>query len=321
MTDQRPVAPLPRPAPAATPGRLDEDFYDLVESRFVRLVRDNPVLGTSLGLHQDDDLLGDGSREAVLAELAADRTHLVSVEAIDPAALSDGARFERELELHNVRRAIFDADVLRLWERRSFALDHVGDSLFLLFARDHAQLPERLDAIAGRLEATATYLEESKTRATVPQVRLWQTIEIETASELPVFFDELVAAGVDVLPAAEQRRLERASESAKIAVELLKEEGANVLGQFPLSREFSGPIQGRDYQGPAGYRFFAAGGKAIAEGVKHGEVDWRDLNQAGGILFHYPALQVQKLADGISALEDGRTSNPVAPLFGVHKRR
>ncbi len=55
---------------------------------------------------------------------------------------------------------------------------------------------------------------------TVPQVRLWQRIEIETAAELPTFFDELVAAGVDVLPASEQRRLERASESAKIAVEL-----------------------------------------------------------------------------------------------------
>jgi len=161
MTDQRPVAPLSRPAPAATPGRLDDDFYDLVEWRFVRLVRDNPVLGTSLGLHQDDDLLGDGSREAVLAELAADRDHLAAVEAIDPAGLSDGARFERELELHNVRRAIFDADVLRLWERRSFALDHVGDSLFLLFARDHALLPERLGAIAGRLERSSNQVRQT----------------------------------------------------------------------------------------------------------------------------------------------------------------
>ncbi len=220
MTEPRPAAPLPRPAPAATPGPLDDAFYDLVETRFVRLIRDNPVLGTALGLHQDDDLLGDGSREAVLAELAADREHLAAVEAIDPEALSAEARFERELELHNVHRAIFDADVLRLWERRSFALDLVGDGLFLLFARDHAPLPERLHAIAGRLEAIATYLEESKTRATVPQVRLWQRIEIETAGELPTFFDELVAAGVDVLPASEQRRLERASEAAKIAVEL-----------------------------------------------------------------------------------------------------
>ena len=30
----------------------------------------------------------------------------------------------------------------------------------------------------------------------VPQVRRWQQIEIETAGELPTFFDELVAAGV-----------------------------------------------------------------------------------------------------------------------------
>jgi uncharacterized protein (DUF885 family) len=160
MTEPRPAAPLPRPAPAASPGPLDDAFYDLVETRFVRLVRDNPVLGTAFGLHQDDDLLGDGSREAVLAELAADREHLAAVEAIAPAELSAEASFERELELHNVRRAIFDADVLRLWERRSFALDLVGDSLFLLFARDHAPLPERLGAIAGRLEAVATYLEE-----------------------------------------------------------------------------------------------------------------------------------------------------------------
>jgi uncharacterized protein (DUF885 family) len=220
MIEPRPAQPLPRPAPAESPGRLDDAFYDLVEQRFARLMRDNPILATSIGLHQDDDLLGDGSGEAINAEVAADRAHVAAVEGLDSEALSDEARFERELELHNVNRAIFDADVLRLWERRSFALDHIGDSLFLLFARDHAPLPERLDAIAGRLEAVATYLEESKTRATRPQVRMWQEVEIETAGELPTFFDELVAAGDGVLPASEQRRLERASESAKIATEL-----------------------------------------------------------------------------------------------------
>ena len=220
MTDPHAATSLSRPAIAAQPGPLDARFYDLVETRFVRLVRDNPVLGTALGLHADDDLLGDGSRDAVLAELDADRAHLAEAEAIDPAGLSPEARFERDLERHNVRRAIFDAGVLRLWERRSFALDTVGDGLFLLFARDHAPLPERLGAIAGRLEAVATYLEEAKTRATVPQVRRWQRIELETATELPTFFDELVAAGSGMLPTPERRRLERASDSAKVAVEL-----------------------------------------------------------------------------------------------------
>jgi uncharacterized protein (DUF885 family) len=220
LTDPRPVAPLPRPAPAAEPGPLDERFYDLVEARFDRLIRDNPVFGTALGLHRDDDVLGDGSREALLAESAADRAHLADVEALGPDGLSPEARFERDLELHNVRRAIFDTDVLRIWERRSFALDVVGDSLFLLFVRDHAPLPERLEAISGRLEAVATYLEEAKTRATVPQVRLWQGVELETAAGLPAFFDEIVAAGTSVLEPAELRRLERASETAKLAVEL-----------------------------------------------------------------------------------------------------
>ena len=131
--------------------------------------------------------------------------------------------------------------MLRLWERRSFALDTVGDGLFLLFARDHAPLAERLDAIAGRLEAIATYLEEAKTRATVPQVRRWQRVELETAAELPSFFDELVAAGVGVVPDAEQRRLERAAEAAKIAVDLyatwLEGTLAGGTDDWPIGRE------------------------------------------------------------------------------------
>ena len=121
MTHRLPQSVLPRPAPAAEPGPLDDRFYELVEERFVRLVRDNPILGTTIGLHQDDDLLGDGSREQVLGELAAERAHLTSIEGLDPAGLSSAVRFERDIEIHNLRRAIFDTDELRIWERRSFA--------------------------------------------------------------------------------------------------------------------------------------------------------------------------------------------------------
>lgn len=234
MTDPRAPRPLPRPTPAHEPGPLDQRFYDLVEDRFARLVRDNPVLGTALGLHHDDDLLGDGSREQVLAELADERTHLAEVEALDPAGLSADVGFERDLEIHNLRRAIFDIDELRIWERRSFALDTVGDGLFLLFVRDHASLPERLAAIAGRLEAAGAFLEEAKTRATVPQVRRWQQIEIDTATDLPVFFDELAAAGAGVLDATGQRRLERAAQAAKIAVDLY---GTWLEGTLPGGRD------------------------------------------------------------------------------------
>ena len=160
------------------------------------------------------------SRDAVLGEQAGDeRAHLAAIEAIDPAGLSAAARFERDLELHNVRRAIFDIDELRLWERRSLALDTVGDALFLLFARDHAPLAERLEAIAGRLEAVATYLEESKTRATVPQVRRWQELEIEAAQGCPSSSTRSWPPAPASWPRP-RRRLERAVASARIAVEL-----------------------------------------------------------------------------------------------------
>ena len=241
MTDSTLAPDLPRPAHARDRGPRDDTFYDLVEARLRRLVRDNPILGTALGLHALDDELGDGGREAVLAELEADRRHLAQVEAIDPADLSATARFERDLELHNVRRAIFDTDVLRIWERRSLALDTIGDGLFLLFARDHAPLAERLAAIAGRLEAIPEYLDQARSRAAVPQVRMWQRVELETAAELPTFFDEIVAAADGAVDGPERRRLERAADAAKVAVELyatwLEGTLADGTDDWPIGRE------------------------------------------------------------------------------------
>ncbi len=208
---------LTRPEAATPPGPDDGRFYDLVEDRFRRLIRDNPVAGTYLGIHTEDHRLGDASRDALLGELAGERAHLVAVEAIDPTGLSTDARFERDLEIHNVRRAIFDIDVVRTWERRSTALDVIGDALFLVFAQDFAPLPERLGFIASRLEAIPTYLADSASRATVPQVRAWQQLEIESAADLPSFFAEIVAAGAG-LPDADRRRLERAADGARAAI-------------------------------------------------------------------------------------------------------
>jgi len=241
VTDTIDRYPLPRPEPADRPGPLDDAFYDLVETRLRRSVAANPVLATVLGLHDHDDELGDGGREALLGELAADRAHLTAIEALDPAGLSPMVRFERDLELHDIRREILDADVIRIWERRSFALDTVGDGLFLLFARDHAPLAERLMAIAGRLEATPDHLEAAKTRATVPQVRLWQGVEIETAAELPLFLAEIAAAADGVLAPPERRRLDRAIAAAEVAIELygtwLEGTLAGGTDDWPIGRE------------------------------------------------------------------------------------
>ena len=218
MTDRLDDVALSRPPASTDAGPLDDRLYDLAEARFRRIVRDNPVVGTYVGIHTEDERLGDGSRDAVLAELEAEKAHLAEIEAIDPNQLSETGRFERDLEIHNLRRGIFDAEVVRTWERRSTALDTVGDALFLIFAQDFAPLPERLASITARLEAVPVYLAEARSRATVPQVRLWQQLEIETATDLPSFLAEIGAAAAS-LPKAEQARLVKASTAAREALD------------------------------------------------------------------------------------------------------
>jgi uncharacterized protein (DUF885 family) len=240
MTDALEAVALTRPQPSATPGPLDEQLYDLVEAHFRSLIRQNPLLGTYVGIHTEDHRLGDGSREALLADLETERRHLAAVEALDEAGLSLEASFERDLEVHNTRRAIFDTAEIRTWERRSTALDLIGDGLFVVFAQDYAPLAERLDSITGRLEAVPTFLAESRTRAVVPQVRAWQELEIESAADLPAFFGEIIAAAAN-LPDAERRRLGAAADAARAAIAeygtWLKASLATSTDAWPLGRE------------------------------------------------------------------------------------
>ena len=183
------------------------------------MVTAEPVLATYLGIHGWDDRLADASRDHLLGELEAEKRHLAAIEAIDPTALSAATRFERDLEIHNLRRSIFDADVVRRWERHSSGIDAVGDALFPLFSRDFGTPGERFAAIAGRLESVPEHLLAHRTRAVGPQVRSWQELAIASARDLPSFFAEIVAAaGALRLPAADTRRLDRAVAVAETAV-------------------------------------------------------------------------------------------------------
>jgi uncharacterized protein (DUF885 family) len=239
---------LTRPAPAPVPGPLDETFYDLVESRFRRRVQEEPTWATYLGIHAWDDRLPDASRERLLGDIEADRAHLAAVEALDDAGLSAEARFERDLELHHVRLRVHRTESLRIWERRPTGASSIGDALFPLFTRDFAPLPERLDAIAARLEAAPRYLRESRSRAVVSQVAPWLAIELRSSASIPSFLDEIAAAAdADrAVPEAVRHRLTRAIASAKVAIEdqaeWLREIQPGAVETWPLGREAYGEL-------------------------------------------------------------------------------
>jgi uncharacterized protein (DUF885 family) len=240
---------LTRATAASTPGPLDDQLYDLVESRFRRVVEDQPTVATHLGIHAWDDRLADPSRERYLGEIEADKRHLAAIEAIDPAGLSAEARFERDLELHHVRLALYRATTVRTWERRSTGASALADALFPLFTHDFAPLPERLAAIAARLEAAPRFLAGHRTRAVVPQVGPWLEIELNSSANVPRFLDEIVAAaegdGVN-LPAVEHSRLLRAVDRAKVAigdqVEWIHEILPGAVPDWQLGRERYGEL-------------------------------------------------------------------------------
>jgi uncharacterized protein (DUF885 family) len=235
---------LTRTAPAPVPGPFDDRLYDLVEAHFRRVVEAEPAYATRLGIHAWDDRLPDPSRDRVLDDIARDRAHAAAIEALDPAALSPEARFERDLELHHVGLAIYRAEAVRIWERRTTGASALADALFPLFTRDYAPLRERLAAIAARLEAAPGYLAAHRTRAVVPQVAPWLEIELRASASVPQFLDEIAAAADSASPAlseAERRRLRRAIDRASVAigdqVEWIHEILPGATAAWPIGRE------------------------------------------------------------------------------------
>ncbi len=210
---------LPRPAAAPDEGPLDTTLFDLVETRVRRLVHTNPVEASILGIHTEDHRLGDGSREAILEEIAEEKAHLAAIEALPSDGLSAEARFERDLEVHNLRLRLFEIDEVRRWERMGTAAGEVGDAVYLLFARGAAPLGERLARIADRLEQVPRFLQEARSRAVGPQVATWQRVERRYAVDMPGLFAEVSTAGAGVLDEREAIRLDRAVAKANGALD------------------------------------------------------------------------------------------------------
>ncbi len=240
---------LSRAPAATTPGPLDETLYDLVEARFKRVVEEEPTWATYLGIHEWDDRLPDPSRERILGDAAADRAHVATLEALDPAGLSPEARFERDLELHHVRLRIFRGDTLRIWERRSTGASSIGDALFPLFTRDFAPLRERLQTIATRLEQAPAFLRGHRSRAVVPQVGPWLEIELRASASTPRFLDDILAAAdahASDVPERERNRLAAAIDRAKLAIEdqaeWIREILPGATPDWPIGRELYGQL-------------------------------------------------------------------------------
>ncbi|TLZ58827.1 MAG: DUF885 domain-containing protein, partial [Methanobacteriota archaeon] len=172
--------------PACMP---DADVDALASEIFQWYCEHDPIFATGMGLHDYDNLMPDGGRDAKLAEIAAGRKFKAAGDRIPVKGLS----IAKKIDLGALRNAIN----LSLFE----------DSELM---RDFAPLPERLQSITERLERTPKVVQDTKTRITKP-VKLWTEIGIEGAQRLPRFLGVIEAAASTALPGPDLVRLKEAS--------------------------------------------------------------------------------------------------------------
>ena len=198
----------------------DARLTALISDRFDALMEAHPTWATGLGVHAHDGRLADLSRAAKEADMSAERRFIDALEAMDLEPLSEAARFERELALHGARLRLFDAEVVRGWERSTSATDEIGTALFLLAARDFAPLEERLLPLTERIEGIPEALLQVRDRLGDQPVRLWLETEEVAAAELPLLVHEIVSGAGSVWPGGspQLQRLHSAARAARAAL-------------------------------------------------------------------------------------------------------
>ena len=122
----------------------------------------------------------------------------------------------------------------------------------------------------------------------------------------------LEAALSDLLKPGDSDRWDEENAAKTMAIAMMN----NLLGQFIILREFN--LSGYDYSGPVGLRAIADAYK-LRDEIKQGEWD-SGLRRAaigiGGSVFGLPAAQINRSLDGLQALDDGDTDNPLAVILG-----
>jgi hypothetical protein len=103
---------------------------------------------------------------------------------------------------------------------------------------------------------------------------------------------------------------------------MLREQLTYMMGTMVGVREFATIFDPRfGYSGPAGVRFIAEV-ERLGNQISQGELDAalrKSAVNVGGMLLHFPAGQVNRIIDGIYALEEGEAESPAVVIFGPPK--
>ncbi|MGB5335975.1 MAG: DUF885 domain-containing protein [Woeseiaceae bacterium] len=198
----------------------DEAFENLAHEYIGDLSNLSPVYATLLGDHTADgrlDHVNDAARSETRTIL---NDYLAALKSIDRAQLSRANQVDAELLLHDLESSLWSLDVLQEWAWNPLYYVNIsGSAIYGLMARDFAPVEKRLLSVTSRLEQLPRFLSEARGSLEMSRV---PKIHAETAVQqnqgLLSIIESMVIPAMDVLPAAEQQRLNAAIETAKDAI-------------------------------------------------------------------------------------------------------
>ena len=233
------------PPAALAAGAGADARFDTLSKRYIdEFGRYSPVSATQLGDHRFDGELDDLSAAGRARTLAWVKGVLDELQGIDRAKLSRANQVDAAMLENQLRYSVWSEERYRDWSWDPLVYTQLaGQSLYGLLAREFAPLPQRLNAVTGRLEKLPGLLEQM--RANIVPARV-PAIHAETAVKqnpgVLSLVDELVVPNLAQLPAADRARLEQAIAAARAAVKTHQQWLEQTLvpqakGDFRIGRE------------------------------------------------------------------------------------
>lgn len=146
---------------AALAASEDARFTQLADRFVDEWLAQNPEAATGLGDHRFDGQLSDYSYPGLARAREMSHHYLDELSKIDPSVLSEENQVDYEIMRTNLEFTLFSLERLKeqSWNPLVY---NPGSALYALMARDYAPLPERARALAERLDAVETLLDQAR---------------------------------------------------------------------------------------------------------------------------------------------------------------
>jgi uncharacterized protein (DUF885 family) len=198
----------------------DERFAKIAARWLEAYLSLQPIVATQTGDHRFDGEIDDMSTAGRGARLAAWKSVLKELSALDRTQLSRDNQVDAAILSNQLRYVIWDEETFQSWAWDPQAYSSLaGNALYGLMAREFAPLPDRLRSAVARMERLPRLFAQMRANlvpARVPPVHA-MTVAKQNGGVSEIV-DQMILVHADTLAPADKARLTKAAETLKAAV-------------------------------------------------------------------------------------------------------